>query len=137
MSLLHVVDGRGPLSYLEATALDDSEWFLSECHQLSASISGAKQLFMILGLFLMENVSLVDAPDVERLVKAVANLYVSSATGVDAIVTERNAANKSDEALPPVVPRQLTALSHYYFFSVFRNHRERLFVRGGEPHVLM
>ena len=43
---------------------------------------------------MMDNVDLVDAPKVERLVKAVNNLYISSATGVDAIVAERNVANE-------------------------------------------
>ena len=66
----------------------------------------------------MDKVSLVDAPDVERLVKAVANLYASSAAGVYAIVAELNAANESDEALPPVIPHQMAALSHYEFCSV-------------------
>ena len=75
-SLLNAVGGRGPLLYLEVTALDDSEWVLSECHHFSASISGAKQLVMNLGLFVTDNVALVDAPDVERLFKVVANLYV-------------------------------------------------------------
>ena len=58
------------------------------------SISGAKQCVIILGSFMMDNVDLVDAPKVERLVKAVNNLYISSATGVDAIVAERNVANE-------------------------------------------
>ena len=43
---------------------------------------------------MMDNVDLVDAPKVERLVKDVNNLYISSATGVDAIVAERNVANE-------------------------------------------
>ena len=75
-SLLNAVGGRGPILYLEVTALDDSEWVLSECHHFSASISGSKQLVMNLGLFVTDNVALVDAPDVERLFKVVANLYV-------------------------------------------------------------
>ena len=67
---------------------------------------------MNLGLFVMDKVSIVDAPDIEHIVKAVANLYVSSAAGIDAIFAEQNAANESDEALLPVLPHQLETLSH-------------------------
>ena len=68
---------------------------------------------MNLGSFVMEMVALVDAPDVKRLIKAVANLYVSSAAGIDVIVAERKMVNESDEALPSAVPCQLSALSNY------------------------
>ena len=70
---------------------------------------------MNLRLFVEDKVALIDTPDVERLVKAVANLYVSFAVDVDAIVAEQNALNKSDEALLPVVPHHLAALSHSDF----------------------
>ena len=70
---------------------------------------------MNLGLFVMDKVDIVDAPDVKRLVKAVANLYVQSSAGVYAIVSERNAENKSDEALLPVVLHLLAVLSHSEF----------------------
>ena len=92
-SLLHAVGGRGPMSDSKATALYDSEWFLLECHRFSESISGEKQLVMNLGSFLMDKVAIVDALDVERLFKAVFNLYVSSSAGIDEIVAEQNAAN--------------------------------------------
>ena len=78
----------------------------------------------------MYKVVLIDAPNVERLVKDVANLYVSSAAGVDAIVTERNAANESNEALPPVITHQLAVLSHSKFCSVARTHQEFLVDTG-------
>ena len=129
-SLLHVVDGCSPLSDSEATALDESEWVLLECHRLSASISGAKQLAINRGSFVMDKVALVDAPGVERLVKDFSNIYVLSAAGVDVIVDEHNAPNKSDKALPPVIPHQLAALSHHDFCSVVRTHQERLVATG-------
>ena len=58
----------------------------------------------------MDKVALVDALNVKRLFKALANIYVSSAAGVDEIVAERNAANKSDKELLTVVPHQLETL---------------------------
>ena len=85
---------------------------------------------MDLGLFVMEKVAIVDAHDVERLVKAVTNLYVSSDAGVDAIVAEKNAEKNSNEALPPVVPHQLAALLYSEFCSVVRTHQERLVAMG-------
>ena len=60
----------------------------------------------------MDKVALVDASGIECLVKAVANLYIPSAAGVDDIVAERNSVNKSNETLPPVVPHQLAVLLH-------------------------
>ena len=75
-SLLNAVGGRSHLSEYEATVLDDSEWVLLECHCFLASISGAKKLVMNLGLFVMDKVALVDAPDSKRLVKDFDNLYV-------------------------------------------------------------
>ena len=129
-SLMHAVGGRGPLSDSEATALDDSEWVLLECHRFLASIPGENQLVMNLGSFVMDEVAPVESPNVKRLAKAVANLYVSSAAGVDAIVAERNAANKSNKALPPVIPHQLTALLHSGFCSVVYTHQERLVATG-------
>ena len=60
----------------------------------------------------MDKADTVDAPDTKRLTKAVANLYLSSAAGVYAIFAERNAANKSNESLPPFIPHHLMALSH-------------------------
>ena len=109
-SLLHAVGGNGPLSESDSTAFHDLEWVILECHRLLASISGAKQLVRNLGSFVMDEFALVDAPDVELPIKAVADLYVSSAAGVDAIVSERNVANNSEEALLPVVPHHITAL---------------------------
>ena len=85
---------------------------------------------MNLGSFMMDKVALVEAPGVKRLVKAVANLYVSSAAGIDVIFSERNAANKSNEALSPVVPRQLAALLHSKFCSAVQTHQERLVATG-------
>ena len=85
---------------------------------------------MNLGSFVMEKFSLVDAPNIKRLVKDVANIYVSSFAGIDAIVDERNAANKSDKVLPPVFPHQMAALSHSEFCTVFRTHQERLVATG-------
>ena len=58
----------------------------------------------------MDKVALVDALNVKRLFKALVNIYVSSATGVDEIVAERNAANKSNKELLTVVPHQLETL---------------------------
>ena len=121
-SLMHVVGGRSPLLDSEATALDESEWVLSKCHRFLASILGANQLVMNLGLFVMDEVDPVNSPNVKRLVKAFANLYVSSAAGLDDIVSERNAANESNNAHPPVVPHQLTALLHSDFCSVVWTH---------------
>lgn len=103
-SLLHAVCGRDTLSDSEATSLDDSEWVLSECRRFSASISELKQLIMNLGSFVMENLALVPASDVELLFKKVANLYVSSSAGVCDIFDEQNAATVSDKALTPVFP---------------------------------
>ena len=85
---------------------------------------------MNLGSFVIYKVDLIDAPDVERLVKAIANLYVSSAAGVDSIFSERNAANESVKALPSVIPHQIEALSHSEFCSVFRTCQERLVMTG-------
>ena len=85
---------------------------------------------MNMGSFVMDKVALVDAPKVEHLVKAVANLYVSYIAGVDDIVAERNLANKSDEALSPVIPRQLAAFSHSEFCFVVWTHQERLVTTG-------
>ena len=129
-SLLRAVGGRGPLSDSEATDLDELECVLLEYHRFLVSISGSKQLIMNLGSFVMDKVDLVDAPGVKRLVKAVANLYVSSAAGIDVIFSERNAANKSNEALSPVVPRQLAALLHSKFCSAVQTHQERLVATG-------
>ena len=95
-----------------------------------ASISGADQLVMNLGSFVMEKVALIDAPGVERIVKAVANLYVSYAAGIDSIASGQNTENESNEALPPVVPRQLAALSYSGFCSIVRTHQERLVATG-------
>ena len=114
-SLLHAVGRRGPLLDSNATALDESECFLSDFHRFSESISGEKQLVMNLGSFLMDKVAIVDALDVECLFKAVFNLYVSSAAGIDEIVAEQNAANESYEALSPVVTHQMAALLHSEF----------------------
>ena len=73
---MHAVGGYIPLPDLDATALGDSEWVILECHRLLASISGAKQLVMNLGLFVIDKVALIDAPNVKSIVKEVANLYV-------------------------------------------------------------
>ena len=132
---MYVVGGRGPLSDLEAKNLDDSEWVVSECHRFSVSISGAKQLVMNLGLFVMDKVSIIDAPYIELIVKAVANLYVSSAAGIDAIFAEQNAANESNEALLPVLPHQLETLSHSEFCSVVWTQRKLLGCDGVERHL--
>ena len=77
------------------------------------SISGGNKLVINLGSFVVDKVALVDASGIECLVKAVANLYIPSAAGVDDIVAERNSVNKSNETLPPVVPHQLAVLLHY------------------------
>ena len=90
---------------------------------------------MNLGLFVMYKVSIVDVPDIERIVKAVANLYVSSAAGIDAIFAEQNAANESNEALLPVFPHHLETLSHYEFCSVVWTQRKLLGCNGVERHL--
>ena len=95
--------------------MDDSEWVILECHRFLASTSRAKQIFMNLGSFVTDKTALVDALGAERLVKAVAKLYVSYATVVDAIVPEQNAANESGEVLTPVFPHQMAALLHSMF----------------------
>lgn len=129
-SLLHSVGGRGPLSESEATALDCSDWILSECRRFSASLSATKQLIMNLGSFVTTKLALLDASAVERLVKDIADLYLASAVGVSSIVAERDDANESDEALPPVVPHQLAAISHSEFCTIVATHRERLVASG-------
>ena len=42
--LLHAVGGDDPMSTLEASELDDSEWVLLECRLFSASIPKSKEL---------------------------------------------------------------------------------------------
>ena len=129
-SLMHVVGGRSPLLDSEATALDESEWVLSECHCFLASTSGANQLVIKLGLFVIDKVSLVESPNVDRLVKVDVNLYFLYDASVDGIVAEWNAANGRDEAMPPVVPNHLAALSHSELCSVVRTHQECLVATG-------
>lgn len=132
-SLLSSVGGRGPLSEPEAAVLVDSEWVLSECRRFSASILVTKELVLNLGSFVTKKLTLLDACAVENLVKDVANLYVSAAAGIEKVVAERNEANEDGEALPPVVPHQLAALSHSKFCSIVATHRERLLASGWTP----
>ena len=129
-SLLHAVGRHVNLSDLEATALDESEWVLSECHCFLASTSGANQLVIKLGLFVIDKVSLVESPNVDRLVKVAVNLYFLYDASVDGIVAEWNAANGRDEAMPSVVPNHLAALSHSELCSVVRTHQECLVATG-------
>ena len=128
--LLRAVGGRGPLSESEAATLDGSEWVLSDCRRFAASLPETKQLIMNLGSFVINKLASVEAGDFDQSVKNVASLYVNSAAGVGGIVAERNQANESDEALPPVIPHQLAQQSHSDFCGVVRNQRERLLAAG-------
>ena len=60
----------------------------------------------------MEKLENIGVHEFKRLVKDVSNLYVGSSAVVSRVVAESNADNKSDEALPPLVPHQLVVLSH-------------------------
>ena len=78
------------------------------------------------GSFVMDNTEKLGVPEVERLVKDVFNLYIVSASVVRHIFDERKTENKSDEALPPVVPHHFVVLPHSEFCSVVRTQQERI-----------
>jgi len=66
-------------------------------------------------------------------VKDVANIYLSSATGVGSIVAEHDEVNERDEMLPPVVPHQLAAIAHSEFCSIVGTHWECMMAANWTP----
>ena len=111
-SLLYAMVRDGNLSPTEAASLDDLEWLLLEFRLLSVFIPKSKDIIMKHGLLVMEKLGNIGVPEFKLLVKDVANLYIGSATGVCSVVAERNVANDSGKALPPVFPHQLVFLTH-------------------------
>lgn len=88
-----------------------------------------KQLINNLRLF-SANLAFLGASAVKHVVKDTANLKLASAVGVSGPVADRDDANESDTALPPVVPHQLAAISHSQFCTIVVTHRERLAASG-------
>ena len=82
------------------------------------------------GLLVMDKLKKIGLPEVERMVKDVANLYVGSTAGISCAVSESNVTKKSNAVLPPVVPHQLVIFPHLEFFCVVHTQLERPLAAG-------
>ena len=131
-SLLQTVEGKGPLSKSDISALDANfDAVISDCHIFSVSLSLTKEFLMNLGSFVTSRIALLDEQVVEQLVKDITKLYLSTAADVTKIVAEQDEANESyDMSLPPVVPSQLIKMSHLEFCNVVATQQERMTIAG-------
>ena len=124
---LDTINGKGPLQESEANALDgDEQWMLSTCCRFAGSHVKSRSLVMNHGSFVHGMIEHMSDDDVNPLVKEVTKLYVKAAAGISRIIVERDASNKSSDALPAVLPQELVRLEHSEFCANVRGHRKRL-----------
>ena len=79
--------------------------------------------------FVLGKIEQMSDANVDSLVKEVTKLYVEAATGISQIVVERDASNKSSNALSAVLPQELVCLEHSEFCANVREHCKRLLAR--------
>ena len=67
-----------------------------------------------------------ESDDIQYVLVSVAKLFVESASGIMAIVAERDFSNEKGTELPPVLPHQLVHLDMRTFISYVNGYCERL-----------
>ncbi|KAH6600273.1 hypothetical protein BASA50_002449 [Batrachochytrium salamandrivorans] len=82
-----------------------------------------------LGLWAVETISVLEQAEVDKLVPAVARLFVKATNGIQGIVSERDAQNNAGDELPPVLPKQLVKLDMRAFSVIVTGHKPRLQLR--------
>ncbi|KAH6582639.1 hypothetical protein BASA60_001826 [Batrachochytrium salamandrivorans] len=71
----------------------------------------------------------LEQAEVDKLVPAVARLFVKATNGIQSIVSERDAQNNAGDELPPVLPKQLVKLDMQAFSVIVTGHKPQLQLR--------
>lgn len=126
-TLCRMTGMEGPLQEAQLAELDSSEY--SICGRFAFSHEAARLCLESLDLYVINSLDLLEGDEVRALAKAVADIFVQSASGISSIVCERDSQNQptqDTDALPPVLPHQLVKLDMRAFSRIFTDHLPRL-----------
>ena len=114
----------GPLTANEIAAVDTTTAEVHGCYVMTH----AKVKLSIEGLdmWVLTVIDELESNDLQSVLVSVAKLFVESASGIMAIISERDSSNERGTDLPPVFPHQLVHLDMRKFVSYVNGHRERL-----------
>jgi hypothetical protein len=117
----------GPHSDEELEVVDHSS--AEVCGAFVLTHANALACIEGLGLWAVETISSLEQVEVEKLIPAVAKLFVQATNGIQSIVSERDAQNNAGDELPPVLPKQLVKFDMRAFSAIVAEHKPRLKLR--------
>ena len=85
----------------------------------------AKLFMEELGMWVLTAIDELESDDLEYVLVSVAKLFVESASGIMAIVAERDSSNERGTEISPVLPHQLVHLDMRTFVSYINGHCKR------------
>ena len=114
----------GPLTADEIAAVDTTTAEVHGCYVLTHA--KAKLSIEGLDMWVLTVIDELESDDLQSVIVFVPKLFVESASGIMAIISERDSSNERGTDLPPVLPHQLVYLDMHKFVSYVNGHCERL-----------
>ena len=118
----------GPLNANEITAVDTTTAEVHVCYVLTHN--KAKLFIEGLVMWVFNEIDELESDDIWSVLPSVVKLFVESASGIMAIVAERDLSNERGTELPPVLPHQLVHLDMCTFVSYVNGHVNALSTRS-------